>query len=104
MTSRFACRPNRHWRTGSIFRDFSAFGVEQNHYARVTRSNKKMINMLVLIKEHTMVDYIMVWPATHAHEPISERSRDGTSTRPGPSRFPLRCHLTIPLTLLTPLE
>ena len=30
MTSRFACRPNRHWRTGSIFRDFSAFGVEQN--------------------------------------------------------------------------
>ena len=68
------------------------------------RVDTKMINMLLLIKEYTMVDYIMVWPATHAHEPISERPRDGASTRPGPSLFPSRCHLTIPLTLLTPLE
>ena len=96
--------PNPHWRTGSIFRDFSAFGVEQNPPPGSTRSDKKMITMLVLIKEYTMVGYIMVWPATHAHEPISERSRDGASTRPGPSLFPLRCYLTISLTLLTTLE
>ena len=68
------------------------------------RVDTKMINMLLLIKEYTMVDYIMVWPATHAHKPILERSCDGASTRPGPSLFPSRCHLTIPLTLLTPLE
>ena len=74
------------------------------HGSGRTRSDKKMITMLVLIKEYTVVGYIMVWPATHAHEPISERSRDGASTRPGPSLFPLRCYLTIPLTLLTTLE
>ena len=93
--------PLAHW---LYFSRFSAFGVEQNPTPGSTRSDKKMINMLVLIKEYTMVDYIMVWPATHAHELISERSRDGALTRPGPSLFPHRCHLAIPLSLLITLE